>query len=150
MDALVINIINQDFISRKITRPKYIYIYIYIIGRNRGPAKTIFGQKSGPAMAGPAVPPTTALSNCFKKTYLIISVTKEVVQTFVFEARERFKFKSVFMLLFFCVCVFLYGMGHFLSTTKIQNYYLTLAIKKNKIYCYFQSCMKNAISIRNT
>ena len=32
-----------------------------IIGRKRGPAKTIFGQKSGPAMAGPAVPPTTAL-----------------------------------------------------------------------------------------
>ena len=28
------------------------------------------------------------------------------MQTFVFEARERFKFKSVFMLLFFCVCVF--------------------------------------------
>ena len=41
------------------------------------------------------------LSNCFKKTYLSISVTKEVVQTFVFEARESFKFKSVFMLLFF-------------------------------------------------
>ena len=38
-------------------------MYIYIIGRNRGPAKTIFGQKSGPAMAGPAVPPTTALCN---------------------------------------------------------------------------------------
>ena len=33
-----------------------------VIGRKRGPAKTIFGQKSGPAMAGPAVPPTTALS----------------------------------------------------------------------------------------
>ena len=32
-----------------------------IIGRKRGPARTIFGQKSGPAMAGPAVPPTTAL-----------------------------------------------------------------------------------------
>ena len=31
------------------------------IGRKKGPAKTIFGQKSGPAMAGPAVPPTTAL-----------------------------------------------------------------------------------------
>ena len=29
-----------------------------IIRRKRGPAKTIFGQKSGPAMAGP---PTTAL-----------------------------------------------------------------------------------------
>ena len=41
------------------------------------------------------------LSNCFKKRYLIISVTKEVVQTFVFEARESFEFKSVFMLLFF-------------------------------------------------
>ena len=27
-----------------------------------GPAKTFFGQKSGPAMAGRAVPPTTALS----------------------------------------------------------------------------------------
>ena len=26
-----------------------------------GPAKTIFGQKRGTAMAGPAVPPTTAL-----------------------------------------------------------------------------------------
>ena len=52
------------------------------------------------------------------------------MQTFVFEARERFKFKSVFMLLLFFLCVFLYGMGHFLSTTKIQNYYLTLAIKK--------------------
>ena len=60
------------------------------------------------------------------------------MQTFVFEARERFKFKSVFMLLFFvCVCVFLYGMGHFLSTTKIQNYYLTLAIKKNKYIAIF-------------
>ena len=35
-----------------------------IIGRKRGPAKTIFGQKSGPAMAGPAVPPTTALYRC--------------------------------------------------------------------------------------
>ena len=74
------------------------------------------------------------LSNCFKKRYLIISVAKEVVQTFVFEARESFKFKSVFMLFFvFCffVCVFfLYRMGHLLSTTKIQNYYLTLAIKK--------------------
>ena len=47
------------------------------------------------------------LSNCFKKRYLIISVTKEVVQTFVFEARESFKFKSVFMLLlFFCVFFF--------------------------------------------
>ena len=74
------------------------------------------------------------LSNCFKKTYLIISVTKEVVQTFVFEARESFKFKSAFMLLFFFVCVFLYGMGHFLSTTKIQNFYLTLAIKKIYIH----------------
>ena len=71
------------------------------------------------------------LSSCFKKTYLIISVTKEVVQTFVFEARERFKFKSVFYVVVVVVlCVFLYGMGHFLSTTKIQKYYLTLAIKK--------------------
>ena len=26
-----------------------------------GPTKAIFGQKSGPAMAGPALPPTTAL-----------------------------------------------------------------------------------------
>ena len=57
------------------------------------------------------------------------------MQTFVFEARERFKFKSVFMLLFF-VCLFLYGMGHFLSTTKIQNYYLTLAIKKINILLF--------------
>ena len=31
------------------------------IGRKRGPARNIFGQKSGPAMAGPAVLPTTAL-----------------------------------------------------------------------------------------
>ena len=58
MEALVINIITQDLISRKITRQK---IKTNIIGRKRGPAKTIFGQKSGPAMAGPAVPPTTAL-----------------------------------------------------------------------------------------
>ena len=35
--------------------------FLYIIGRKRGPAKTIFRQKSGPVMAGPAVPPTTAL-----------------------------------------------------------------------------------------
>ena len=53
--ALIINIINQDLISRKITRQR---IKKNIIGRKRGPAKTIFGQKSGPAMA---VPPTTAL-----------------------------------------------------------------------------------------
>ena len=36
----------------------------HIFGRileNCGPAETIFGQKSGPAMAGPAGPPTTAL-----------------------------------------------------------------------------------------
>ena len=71
------------------------------------------------------------------------------MQTFVFEARESFKFKSVFMLLFFfSVFFFFYRMGHFLSITKIQNYYLTLVIKK-LIYCNFQSCMKNVISIRN-
>ena len=29
--------------------------------KKSGPAKAIFGQNSGPAMAGPAVPPTTAL-----------------------------------------------------------------------------------------
>ena len=57
IDALFINIITQALISRKITRQKEI-----IIGRRKsGPAKTIFGQKSGPAMAGPAVLPTTAL-----------------------------------------------------------------------------------------
>ena len=32
-----------------------------IIGQKSGPAKTIFSQESGLAMAGSAVPPTTAL-----------------------------------------------------------------------------------------
>ena len=38
----------------------------HIFGRiieNYGPAETIFGQKSGPAMAGPAGPPPTALGH---------------------------------------------------------------------------------------
>ena len=61
MDALVINIITQALISRKITWQKKKNI----IGRKRGPAKTIFGQKSGPAMAGP---PTTALPHTHTKS----------------------------------------------------------------------------------
>ena len=34
---------------------------------------------------------------------------------------------------FLLLLLFLYRMGHFLSTTKIQNYYLTLAMKKINI-----------------
>ena len=33
--------------------------------KKSGPAKNIFCQKCGPAMAGPAVPPTTALTSFF-------------------------------------------------------------------------------------
>ena len=63
MDTLVINMITQDFISLKITRPKkYIYIQSAEIGV---PPKPFSAKKSGPALAGPAVPPTTALKWLF-------------------------------------------------------------------------------------
>ena len=53
---------------------------------------------------------------------------------------------QVFVCLF--VVVFLYSMGHFMSTTKIQNYFfkVPLNVKSKKD---FQSHMKNAISLRN-
>ena len=63
MDALVINIVTQALISQKITRQKKKIK----TAEKGGPAKTIFGQKSGPAMAGPAVPPTTALGKYMVK-----------------------------------------------------------------------------------
>ena len=60
MHTLVINIITQSLIivvSRKNdTAKKQI-----IIGQKSGPTKNIFNQKSGTAMAGPAVVPMTAL-----------------------------------------------------------------------------------------
>ena len=46
-------------INWAITLQKHIFGRIF---ENCGLAETIFGQKSGPAMAGPAGPPTTALS----------------------------------------------------------------------------------------
>ena len=61
----------------------------HVFGRiieNCGPAKTIFGQNSGPAMAGPAGQPTTALSRrdctiCVAKTKTLIScaVTAQLI-----------------------------------------------------------------------
>ena len=66
MHALIINIITQALIivSKSLGQPKNDLAKIkkIIIGPKNDPAKTIFGQKSGPAMAGPAVPPTTALT----------------------------------------------------------------------------------------
>ena len=126
MDTLVINIITQDFISRKITRPK---ICIYIIGRNRGPAKTIFGQRSGPAMAGPAVPPTTALPLCpsivkplayklpvneciyFKCNYKISTMHTDTPHAFnpvtLVDIHTHFFF-VIFFCYFFCCCYFFF------------------------------------------
>ena len=48
-----------------------------ILGRKSGAAKTIFGQKSGPAMAGPAVPLTTAL--CIGFNFVRTSKEKQKV-----------------------------------------------------------------------
>ena len=84
MDALVINItsITLDFISRKITPGPGLKIKENIIGRKRGPDKTIFGPKSGPAMAGPSVPPTTALywGRLFEiKDVLLVNVSLKVL-----------------------------------------------------------------------
>ena len=66
MDALVINIYYSRFDQPKKYPTKNIK---NIIGRKRGPATTIFGPKSGPAMAGPAVPPMTAL---IKRTQILL------------------------------------------------------------------------------
>ena len=44
--------------------------------------------------------------------------------------------------------VILYSVGHFMSTTKIQNFFLSLKIKTKKDWI-FPSCMKNLISVRN-
>ena len=96
MDALVINTITQDFISRKITQQK---IKKNIIGRKRGPAKTIFGQKSGPAMAGPAVPPTTALET---KAQLMIICTVADQGLFVSLHVYKTHYPNMHDFFFFC------------------------------------------------
>ena len=64
MHALVINIITQALIIalKSLGQPKNDPAKDKNHNRPKsGPAKTIFGLKSGPAMAGPAVPPTTVL-----------------------------------------------------------------------------------------